>query len=150
MRDPPLHVPFHTESSWAISLPSCGRAPGFAPPSFPRKRESTATTKRLLRGGDPPRAVCNDPDLVSHGHEDLALYVQHPAVCSVSGFEFSVGAAFDDPASFEDQDLVHLLHAHEPVGDDERGAVLRGPIDGVEEVALRCGVQVRRWLVEQQ
>ena len=61
-----------------------------------------------------------------------------------------MGTTLDDAPATQHQNLVHVLHPHEPVGDNERGAVPRKLVDGVEQLALGYGVEVRRRLVQNE
>src|SRR5215216_560470 len=90
------------------------------------------------------------PSVLLQSHKKLALYVEHPAVRSMPAFELTMRAALYYPSSFEYQDLVHLFHPHEPVGDDERGAIPHQSVDSFEQLALRHGVEVGCRLVQHE
>ena len=61
-----------------------------------------------------------------------------------------MGAPLEDAAGVEHQDLVHLLHPHRPVRDQEHRAIpCRLPYGG-QQLPLGHGIQVRRGLVEHQ
>jgi hypothetical protein len=59
-----------------------------------------------------------------------------------------VGAALEDAAVVDDQDLVGLTHGREPVRDDQAGAALEGGVEGTLDGELGLGVEVRGRLVE--
>ncbi len=61
-----------------------------------------------------------------------------------------MAALGDDPAVLEDDDPVGALHRGEAVGNDERGAALGQPFDGLLHRALALGVERTGGLVEQE
>src|SRR3712207_1638893 len=82
--------------------------------------------------------------------EDASLHLEELVVEAARGEELAVCAAFNDASSVEHQDLVHVLHTHEPVGDDEGGAAMHQLVCGVQQPALRYGVEVGGRLVEHE
>ena len=59
-------------------------------------------------------------------------------------------ARLQDMAVAHDHDLVRILDGGEPVGHHEAGAALHEPVEGMLDMQLRAGVDVRRGLVEDQ
>ena len=64
------------------------------------------------------------------------------------GDQAGMGAALDDPAVVDDEDLVGLAHGGEPVGDDQAGAPLQGRVECALDGVLGLGVEVCGGLVE--
>src|SRR5579883_2495323 len=73
------------------------------------------------------------------------------------GDELAERALFDDSSVLEDENLVGIADCGEPVGDDERGAALRGGLERELQLALGFGIERRtcfvedhdRWILEQ-
>ena len=59
-----------------------------------------------------------------------------------------MGAALDDAALVDDQDLVGLADGGQAVGDDQAGAAFERGVEGALDGVLRLGVEVGRGLVE--
>ena len=66
------------------------------------------------------------------------------------GEQLLMRAALDDHALIEHQDLVGADDGREPMGDDERGAVLRHAVERILDVPLGVAVERGGRLVEQQ
>ena len=66
------------------------------------------------------------------------------------GEQAVVGALLDDAALIHDQDAVGGADRGEAVGDDEGGAPLHQPVEGLLHLALALGVERRGRLVEEQ
>ena len=94
------------------------------------------------------RAVFHDRG--SGREEHLALCLEQFPVKTARVHKSFVRPTLDDASTVEDQDLVHLLHPHEPVGDDERGAARHELVGGLQHPGLRLGVQVGGGLVEDE
>src|SRR5258708_39846657 len=72
----------------------------------------------------------------------LALPVPHAGVESRLEQQLVMGAALDDDAVVEDDDLVGADDGGEPMRDDERGAIVRDEFQRILDFAL--GVAVER------
>ena len=79
----------------------------------------------------------------------LALPVPHARIEPAGGDKLRVLAALGDSALVEHYDLVGADDGREPMGDHERGAVLRHAIERVLNFLLGVAVERRGRLVEQ-
>ncbi len=59
-----------------------------------------------------------------------------------------MGAALDDPAAVDDEDLVCAADGGQPVGDDERRAPRQGRVEGPLDRGLGLAVEVGGGLVQ--
>ena len=73
---------------------------------------------------------------------------EEPGVEAAGGGELLVGAGLGDAALFEDQDLVHVPHQPELVGDDEGGPACREIAPALLDRVRGLGVQARLGLGE--
>src|SRR5476649_1974445 len=64
--------------------------------------------------------------------------------------QLGVGAALDDLASLEHENLVSVYHGGETMGDDEDGAAGKQAVDCLLHESFRFGVERRRRLVENE
>ena len=62
--------------------------------------------------------------------------------------EVRAGPVFDDLPSVQDHDLVRSLYGAQAVGDNDRRPVLHQAVDGTLDQVLRCRVEARGCLVE--
>src|SRR5277367_4089000 len=74
-------------------------------------------------------------------HLRLTLTVPHAGVKSVAGQQLAVGAALNDHALIEHEDLIGTNDSREPVRDDQRRAVSRYAVERVLNVAFGVGVE---------
>ena len=59
-----------------------------------------------------------------------------------------MGAALDDAAAVDDEDLVGAAHGGQPVGDHQRGAAGQGGVEGPLDGRLGLAVEVGGGLVQ--
>src|SRR5689334_2003601 len=78
----------------------------------------------------------------------LGLEVEEGGVAAALGDELIVGAALDDVAVVEHDDLVRHADGREPVRDDDRDLVVRELAEALEDLDLGLGVHRRGGLVE--
>src|ERR1700736_818484 len=71
-------------------------------------------------------------------------------VAAVERVEGLVGAAFEDLALFDDQDLVGAADRREPVGDDEGGSALHQEVEAALDQGFGLGVERAGGLVQDQ
>ena len=84
------------------------------------------------------------------GLGDLALLVPHGRIDAALRQQPVMGAALDDDALVEHQDLVGADHRRQAMRDDERGAAARYAFERVLYLAFGEGVERRGRLVEHQ
>jgi hypothetical protein len=53
-----------------------------------------------------------------------------------------MGASLYDASLLEHQDPIHVFHPHEPVGDNEGGAVPRWLVSRIQQLVLRHGGEI--------
>jgi len=61
-------------------------------------------------------------------------------VASAGCDQLVMGAALDDPAAVDNDDLVRVAHGAQPVGDDDAGASAEEHLHGALDAALALGV----------
>src|SRR5215211_484797 len=88
--------------------------------------------------------------LSSRLHRVALLQGVEPGVEPAGGQELLVGSDLCDAAVFDHQDLVHVPHQPELVGDDEGGAPLGQSAPAVADGARRLGVEAGLGLVQDQ
>src|SRR6476619_2603687 len=79
----------------------------------------------------------------------LALTCPEARIEAAAGEKLQVRALLDDLAMVEHDDVVGMDHGGEPVGDDERGALARDPLQRILDLLLGVAVERRGRLVEQ-
>ncbi len=87
-----------------------------------QRARSTFTVGRSLRGRGRVPVRCGQA-----GHGGLVVHPLLPPQAGVAAAgrqQLGVGAALDDPAAVEHDDLVHGLESGQAVGDEERGSTL--------------------------
>src|SRR5215472_6409084 len=80
----------------------------------------------------------------------LALAVPHAGIKPAMREQLLVRAAFDDDALVQHQNFIGADDGGEPVGDDERGAVLGNAVERVLNVFLGVAVERRSGFVKHQ
>ena len=71
-------------------------------------------------------------------------------VAATEGEEFVVASAFNDPAVFEDEDLVGVADRGEAVSDDEAGALDHEAVEGFLDEAFRLGIDAGGGFIEDE
>src|SRR6185312_4834543 len=93
--------------------------------------------------------VVDERKLFARGFR-LALPVPHAGIKAVLGQQRAVGAALDDCALVEHDDLVGGDDGRQPVGDNERGAALGDALQSILDVLLGVAVERGGGLVQHQ
>src|ERR1700742_4079247 len=78
------------------------------------------------------------------------LVMPERGVVAATGEQLVMTAVLDDRAGLEHDEAVHAAHGREPVGDDDRGAILHQRPQRLLDVVLALGVERARGLVEHE